>query len=311
MVPLDHLCPDHLCSDSPSQGRLSAADQRSSYNERLSFRQNTNVNIIESSSRSTRYRIKKRRKCQEAEKSNQSSDKLEAPSPLETPSTSPESYKLRYETEGVECENSLEYVQDNSVNVPADNNKEICNTYESEFNDNYSFEANPLSLEAEFQGTELSDSRECYDEDLCHDECNSCTSIAASALLYEGAPLTSSASNIMIMQYKVRRNLTDQSLEDLLRLLQLHCPKPNNVPNSLYHFKKFFGESRYQIKYHYYCGKCLQSVTSSDTTCVNSACKINLKEIGAKCSFIEVPIESQLATLFARKYNYNHTHIVS
>ena len=287
-----------------SQGRL--IDKRSLYNERLSFHQNTNVSIIESSSRSTRYRAKKRRKF--LDKSNESSGKLdsEAPRPLETPGTSPES-NVGHETfEDVECDHLLEYVHDSTVNVPVASNEEICSTYE--FDDNYSFEANPLSLEAEFHGTELSESRECYYEDLedsCHGEGNSYTSIAASneaaLLLYEGAPLTSSASNILVMQFKVRHNLTDQSLEDLLRLLQLHCPKPNHVPNSLYHFKKFFRESRYQIKYHYYCSKCLQGVTSSDTTCVNSACKITFEEIGAKCSFIEVPIESQLATLFARE----------
>ena len=166
-----------------------------------------------------------------------------------------------------------------------------------------------MILEAEFHGTESSAPRECYDEDLeesCHDEGNSSTSTVTSneILLYEGAPLTSSASNIMIMQFKIRHNLTDQSLEDLLQLLKLHCPKPNHVPNSLYHFKKFFRESRYQIKYHYYCSKCLQSVALSDSTCVNSTCKISLQEIGARCSFIEIPIESQLTILFAREYSY-------
>ena len=67
-------------------------------------------------------------------------------------------------------------------------------------------------------------------------------------LLYEGATLTLSANNIMIMQFKMCHNLTDQSLTDLLNLLKVHCPKPNHIPNTMYQFKKFFKDSMYQIK---------------------------------------------------------------
>ena len=119
--------------------------------------------------------------------------------------------------------------------------------------------------------------------------------------IYEDAPLSFSASHIIIMQFKICHNLTDQCLEDLLHILKIHCPKPNHVPNSLYHFKKIFRESRYQIKYHYFCSRCLQNIDNSDSTCANSSCGISLQEVGAKCSFIEIPIESQLEVLFAHE----------
>jgi len=174
-----------------------------------------------------------------------------------------------------------------------------------DLNDNFEDNSDPLILEAE-----LFETGECCDEDLedlCHDayegnRIDTGSSVTSNKiLLYEGAPLTSPASNIMIMQFKMRHNLTDRSLEDLLHLLKIHCPKPNYVPNSIYHFKKFFRESRYEIKYHYYCSRCLQSVDLFDSFCVNSLCKINLQEVSTRYSFIEIPIESQLAVLFARK----------
>ena len=253
--------------------------ERSLYNERLSFEQNTNVSIIESSSRSTRYRNKKR-KCHESSHESET---------LETDSGTSRTFELPL-SENARC-------------IYEDQN-EIINNYD--LNDNSEENLNPLILEADLFATDLSgDLTEYCGEDLeesCHDQDNSRIDTGSSdTLLYEGAPLTSPVSHIMIMQFKIRHNLTDQCLEDLLHLLKIHCPKPNHVPNSLYHFKKFFKESRYQIKYHYYCSRCLQNVDNSDSTCTNSSCGISLQGVGARCSFIEIPIESQLGILFARE----------
>ena len=68
-------------------------------------------------------------------------------------------------------------------------------------------------------------------EESCHDQDNSRIDTGSSGtLLYEGIPLTSPASYIMIMQFKICHNLTDQCLEDLLHLLKIHCPKPIMYP---------------------------------------------------------------------------------
>ena len=102
-----------------SRERLNDQRPRSLYNERLSFHQNTNVTIIESSSRSTRYRNKKR-KIQE--ESSKNSEMLETPHPLETPGTSLGNFEMRHETfEDADYENLLEYVYgqiDNTVSIP-------------------------------------------------------------------------------------------------------------------------------------------------------------------------------------------------
>ena len=253
--------------------------ERSLYNERLGFDQNTNVSIIESSSRSTRYRNKKR-------KSHESSPEFKT---LEIDNEISRRFELP--------------LNEKSLCIDEDQN-ELINNYD--LNDNSEENLDPLILEADLFATDSSgDLVEYYEEDSeesCHDQDNSKIDTGSSVtLLYEDAPLTFSASHIIIMQFKICHNLTDQCLEDLLHILKIHCPKPNHVPNSLYHFKKFFRESRYQIKYHYFCSKCLQNIDNSDSTCANSSCGISLQEVGAKFSFIEIPIESQLEVLFARE----------
>ena len=237
------------------------------YNERLSFNQNTNVTIIKSSSHSTRYKNKKQ-KFQDKD--------LESPhrTLAEFSPTSDEMFNENFEV------NSEPFVE----NDHRENAMSSCETFRSEVgqneaivtNDHHSepdnSESDPLVLEAELFATDHDVTEEFCDEELeasCYDQDSSKIDQGSSVtsndiLLYAGASLTFSASNIMIMQFKMRHNLTDQSLTDLLNLLKIHCPKPNNVPNSIYHFKKFFRESKYQIKYHYYCTKCLQNIDTSD-----------------------------------------------
>ena len=145
-------------------------------------------------------------------------------------------------------------LSENAQCIYEDQNEVINMNYD--LNENSEENLDSLILEADLFATDLDSSIdlvECCEEDReesCYDQDNSDTG-SSGMLLYEGAPLTSPASHIMIMQFKICHNLTDQCLEDLLHLLKIHCPKPNHVPNSLCHFKKFFRESRYQIQYHY------------------------------------------------------------
>lgn len=158
----------------------------------------------------------------------------------------------------------------------------------------YSEMDNPEVLESELLGFESTDEDE---------EPVDCYSTAANAdPLYDGASLTVSSSNILIMQYKMRHSLTDQALTDLLHLLRLHCPTPNHCAPSIYHFKKHFQGMKYPVTFHYYCSSCLEGVGDSDLFCSNQLCGGALKASGARSSFIEVPIEAQLQTLFQSKY---------
>ncbi len=88
--------------------------------------------------------------------------------------------------------------------------------------------------------------------------------------LHEGSSFTVCSSSVLVMKCKMRHNLTQEALADLLQLLNLHCPSPNQCPSSVYLFNK------------QYCG--------SDLSVPDSA-----------SSFIEVPLDSQLRVLLERK----------
>ena len=166
----------------------------------------------------------------------------------------------------------------------------------------------PQLLEIEAFGVE--DKSQPLSEDSGDEQSEQCTyavSFSADSSdppLYDGARLTLSTSNILIMQYKMRHKLTDECLADLLQLLKLHCPTPNRCLQSTYYFKKHFSRLTCPIQFHYFCSTCFQSVNQPQVSkrCPNPLCRSDITEAGARSSFIEIPIESQLQTLFERKY---------
>ena len=121
--------------------------------------------------------------------------------------------------------------------------------------------------------------------------------------LFAGCPLTSDSSNLLIMQFKMRHNLTQEALADLLKLLQLHSPSPNHCLPSAYSFNKRFEGLKCPLRLHYFCTSCLQELAESDISeCPNQSCARDLQVVGGKSSFIEVPIEQQLKNMLERKY---------
>lgn len=116
--------------------------------------------------------------------------------------------------------------------------------------------------------------------------------------VYDGSSLSVAASNVLIMKLKMRHSLSNECVQDLLSLIKLHCPTPNNCVTSLYKFNKKFGKSDTVL--HYHCNVCYQSINEDDLVCTNSLCKNNVVS-GGRSSFIEVPIEQQLRTILERK----------
>ena len=52
--------------------------------------------------------------------------------------------------------------------------------------------------------------------------------IPVSRKIYEGSSLTIAASSVLLMKFRMRHNLSNEGLHDLLQLVKLHCPTPNN-----------------------------------------------------------------------------------
>lgn len=121
--------------------------------------------------------------------------------------------------------------------------------------------------------------------------------------IFDGSPLSVSASGLLIMQFKQRHQLTKEGLGDLIRLIRLHLPTPNQCPPSLYLFNKQFQEAKLSIILHYFCAMCLQELADNTISCCpNDRCARDLTLDGSVSSFIEVPIEQQLKAIIGRKW---------
>lgn len=96
--------------------------------------------------------------------------------------------------------------------------------------------------------------------------------------------MSTAASNILILQYKMRHNITFEALNDLLVLLKLHCPSPNNCLSSAYLLKKEFSGLKCPAG-------CFTASTASHTQCPNTDCLRDFRGDSSRSSFMQVPIE--------------------
>lgn len=117
--------------------------------------------------------------------------------------------------------------------------------------------------------------------------------------IFPGSSLTVAASHTLVMKYKTKHNITLEGLKDLLRLIKLHCPVPNECTTSLHRFRQQFPTD--SLVHHFFCNFCLQALESdSNDRCSNVACRKYLTK--ADCSsFIEVPLAPQLKKILERK----------
>ncbi|XP_034044546.1 protein PFC0760c-like [Thalassophryne amazonica] len=88
--------------------------------------------------------------------------------------------------------------------------------------------------------------------------------------IYPDAPITKSQSLLLIVSYVLQHGLSDSALDDLLSLMNIHCP--NSVPTSKYLLYKSVEDSLYEV--HYYCMACTaylgpEKLTRNCTNCGN------------------------------------------
>lgn len=117
-------------------------------------------------------------------------------------------------------------------------------------------------------------------------------------VLYDGSSLTVATSALLIMKFKAKHKLSNEGLQDLLKLIKFHCPAPNKCIASSYLFNKHFGKSS-RVS-HYFCNSCFQTVDADAEVCPNELCKSSLSD--SRSSFTEVPIIPQLKRLLERKF---------
>ena len=248
--------------------------ERSLYNERFSFEDPCS---IDSASRSTLYRRKKR-----ARQSGESGEAFMEELPV-----------------GCSDVQDLEGLERDELEVEGVQNlgteDESPPLYESEF-----LSDNLGDFDYENRDEDLDNASDAELSSVSTATRNTPTNTDGRAkderMLYDCAPLTISSSNYLVLKYKLRHNLTNEAVADLLKLLALHCPTPNLC---IYHLNKSFPELGIPITYHFYCTACLQSVNETDEMC--PVCANSLVDLDSISYFTELDMETQLLKLFQRK----------
>ncbi len=101
----------------------------------------------------------------------------------------------------------------------------------------------------------------------------------SSDLLYCGAPITTSKSWNAIMEFTIETSLTYRAVEKFIELLQLHCPKPNHLPNSFYKLKTFYEKQQQRITRKQYCSRCDNGVPLGNGKCIRRECQKSMAEL--------------------------------
>ena len=118
-------------------------------------------------------------------------------------------------------------------------------------------------------------------------------------LLYAGAPITTSSSCTLLLSFVLKHKLTRVAFNNLLAIIEAHCPKPNSCQRTVKKLLEFVSQAKMNITKHYFCGYCK---AYHGTTAAMGNCKICEKQLEkTHAHFIEVPIVKQLQTYYASK----------
>ena len=92
--------------------------------------------------------------------------------------------------------------------------------------------------------------------------------LPASSSCY-AAPITKKEHLTMVISYALKHCLTYQAFQDLLNLINLHCPQPNLCELSVFKAKASFVAIEDKIIYHDYCESCFLLYAESEVVCQN------------------------------------------
>lgn len=121
-------------------------------------------------------------------------------------------------------------------------------------------------------------------------------------LLYDNGRITVGESLLLTMALIMRHKLSMVASDDLITLLELHCPKENNAVKGLSKFREYLQYLKHPMKKHFCCPnpKC-QVYISASKPLDGDVCRICSTPLSGKSFFIELPLEDQLQTILSRK----------
>ena len=122
--------------------------------------------------------------------------------------------------------------------------------------------------------------------------------------LYAGASITVNVTMVLLLAFATRHKLTNEAISDLLYLIHVICPKPNNTCTSLYKFRKFFSKLIIPVHFCYYCSDCFNPIINIAST-VCSACEKAFSSIKDFSYFVHFSVTDQIKSLFTRKHFFS------
>ena len=119
--------------------------------------------------------------------------------------------------------------------------------------------------------------------------------------IYPGSRLTIGISALLVMAVVIRHSLTGQALNDILKLIWLHCLASSEFLRSINKLKKCFCDISSPMTFHWHCSYCFMLVDKNkENCCPNSFCRKDFTASGSLTFFVEVPIVQQIKKFFAK-----------
>lgn len=119
-------------------------------------------------------------------------------------------------------------------------------------------------------------------------------------LLYSNAVVSKLAAHVIVNLFVMEHKLSNQAMEDLIRLINILLPGGHKFVRSGYLLKRYFVNLFQEPlpKRHKYCGRCLDSIPPSVNVCNNEQCQ----EVNASVrEFLEIDLCNQLSRLYKGK----------
>ena len=119
--------------------------------------------------------------------------------------------------------------------------------------------------------------------------------------IYPGTCLTIDISALLVMAVVLSHSLTDQALNDILKLIWLHCPGSSEALRSMNSLKKCFCNLSSPLTFHWYCSYSFMLVDRKhDKICPNSFRRKDFSVSGSFSFFVEVQIMDQAKKPFSK-----------
>ena len=123
--------------------------------------------------------------------------------------------------------------------------------------------------------------------------------------LYPGASITIGAMMLLLALFFTKQNIVGEGIQQLLSIIGAALPNGHLLCTSLNTFRNYFKNLKNPLIKHYYCSYCLGYLKDNSLeTCPFLNCGKRLSE-DSKEYFLEMPVKSQLASLFSQEGFYS------